>query len=316
MTIIKGHTNNNIIQTETRQWRSYVEMFVKAYNLGLRLSGLPNLHETQAGGRLPIESKNDRRLKVVICAPHPDDETLCGALALRLKQEQGAEVTCLILTLGSNQTRKPERLTELKAACGLLGFRWQLSTAPLGLNNITPADRRQPEWQDKVQKTAVNLGRLTPDIVIIPHARDRHPTHEGCHHLIMDALMNRSRERRITIVETEFWHPMTTPNLLVGLSAHDLALMLTALTRHRGEIRRNPYHLTQTPRLMDNVRRGREILGIEVKEPDFLFGELYRMNFLEIDGKMTPSSPRICALQHLCIKQDYDQTEDRQQNRL
>ncbi len=301
---LKEHTD--IIQAETRIWRPYVEMFVKAHSLGLRLSGQPGLHEeTRAAGRRPVETNNGRRLKVVICAPHPDDETLCGALALRLKQEQGAEVTCLALTLGSNQTRKTERLTELKAACQMLGFKWQLAANPLGLDNITPADRRQAEWQEKVKKTAVNLTRSAPDIVIMPHANDRHPTHEGCHHLIMDALMSRSRERRITLVETEFWQPMTTPNLLVGLSDNDLALMLAALTKHQGEIKRNPYHLTQAPRLMDNIRRGRETLGIEVKELDFLFGELYHMNFLEIDGKIRPSSSRICGLQTLCIK-DYD----------
>jgi len=190
-------------------------------------------------------------------------------------------------------------LTELKAACGLLGFRWQLAASPLGLDNITPANRQQPEWQEKVKITAVNLSRLAPDIVIIPHARDRHPTHEGCHHLIMDALMSRSRERRITIVETEFWQPMTAPNLLVGLSAHDLALMLAALTKHRGEIKRTPYHLTQAPRLMDNVRRGREILGIKVKEPDFLFGELYRMSFLEVDGRIRLLPPCVYGLTNI-----------------
>lgn len=291
---LKEHTNS--IQTETKRWRPYVEMFVKARNLGLRLSGLPDLAEPPADDYRPAQINNSLALKVVICAPHPDDETLCGALALRLKQEQGANVTCLILTLGSNKARKAERLSELKAACRLLGFKWQLAAKPLGLDNITPAERRQPEWQKKVKEAAVNLSRLAPDIVIIPHANDHHPTHEGCHHLIMDALMSKSHKRRIAIVETEFWQPMTTPNLMVGLSAHNLSLMLAALTKHHGEVSRNPYHLTQAPRLMDNVRRGREILGIEIKELNFLFGELYRMSFLEINGKIRLLSPRVCDL--------------------
>lgn len=298
--IIRNH--RKIIETAARHWQPYVEMFIKAHNLGLRLSGLPGFEEPRAGGCRPVQTNNDPILRVVICAPHPDDETLCGALALRLKQEQGAEVTCLALTLGSNQARKQERLTELQAACQVLGFKWQLAAAPLGLDNITPASRQQPEWQEKVKETAVNLARLAPDIVIMPHANDRHPTHEGSHHLIMDALISGRRKQRITLVETEFWQTMTTPNLLVGLSAHDLTLMLAALNRHRGEVMRNPYHLTQAPRLMDNVRRGREILGVEVKELDFLFGELYRMSFLEIDGKINPLSAQIRGLQECCIR--------------
>ncbi|HFQ81513.1 MAG TPA: PIG-L family deacetylase [Desulfobacterales bacterium] len=282
-------------KAEIRRWRPYVEMFVKARELGLRLSGLPIPDdETRAVGRLPVEeSNNGLGLKVVICAPHPDDETLCGGLALRLKQEQGAEVTCLALTLGSKQSRKMERLAELKAACRLLGFKWQLAANPLGLDNITPAARRQPEWREKVKITALNLTALDPDVVIMPHARDRHPTHEGCHHLVMDALMSNRRRRRIIMVETEFWQPMITPNLLVGLSDDDLALMLAALTEHRGEIKRSPYHLTQAPRLMNNVRRGREMPGMEIKELDFLFGELYRMSFLEINGEIKSAAARV-----------------------
>jgi len=68
MTALKEHTNS--IQAETRRWRPYVETFIKAYHLGLRLSGLPDLPETQTAGR-PAKISNDRKLKVDNLRPAP-----------------------------------------------------------------------------------------------------------------------------------------------------------------------------------------------------------------------------------------------------
>ena len=55
-------------------------------------------------------------LKVVVCSPHPDDESLVGALPLRLLRECGAKVTNCAITLGSNAAQRERRLRELKAA--------------------------------------------------------------------------------------------------------------------------------------------------------------------------------------------------------
>jgi hypothetical protein len=56
----------------------------------------------------------------------------------------------------------------------------------------------------------------------------------------------------------------------------DLARLVAALTRHKGEISRNPYHLWLPARLMDNLRRGWELVrGSQEKAPDFCFAELY-----------------------------------------
>jgi len=79
-------------------------------------------------------------------------------------------------------------------------------------------------------------------------------------------------------VETEFWAQMPTPNVLVESSGADLAALVTALTSHVGEVRRNPYHLTLPAWMMDNVRRGGEWVGGQGQAaPDFLFGTLYRV---------------------------------------
>ena len=54
---------------------------------------------------------------------------------------------------------------------------------------------------------------------------------------------------------------MTDPNLMVEMSAEDLADMIAATTFHVEEVNRNPYHLLLPPWMMDNVRRGGEVAG-------------------------------------------------------
>ena len=86
-------------------------------------------------------------------------------------------------------------------------------------------------------------------------------------------------------VETEYWQAMPAPNLLLGLGSEDEARLLAALACHRGEIARNPYHLTHPARLLDNVRRGAELVRSSLaRRPGFLLGELYRLSFWRQGG--------------------------------
>ena len=58
----------------------------------------------------------------LILSPHPDDECIMGALPLRLMREAGFRVVTVAITLGSNLSRRKERLDELKKACDWIGF--------------------------------------------------------------------------------------------------------------------------------------------------------------------------------------------------
>ncbi len=70
---------------------------------------------------------------------------------------------------------------------------------------------------------------------------------------------------------------MQSPNLMVESSAKDVADLLAALSFHVEEVKRNPYHLRMPAWLMDNVRRGAELVGGQGgPSPDFVFATLYR----------------------------------------
>jgi hypothetical protein len=69
---------------------------------------------------------------------------------------------------------------------------------------------------------------------------------------------------------------------MVELGEQDLGDLVAALTFHVGEVRRNPYHLSLPAWMMDNVRRGAELLGGQgTAAPEFTFATLYRLSVWE-----------------------------------
>jgi N-acetylglucosamine malate deacetylase 1 len=217
--------------------------------------------------------------KAVIFSPHPDDECVVGALPLRLLRELGMNVVNVAVTQGSRKDRRAERWRELKAACDHLGF-GLIPTGEGGLENINVASRaREPEpWAASVEVIAGILARHAPKIILLPHEADWHPTHIGTHHLVIDALSRMPPDFTCRVAETEFWGAMTTPNLMVESSVEDVADLVAALSLHEGEVARNPYHLRLPAWLMDNVRRGGELVqGRGEAAPAFTFATLYRL---------------------------------------
>ncbi len=217
--------------------------------------------------------------KVLIFSPHPDDEVIIGGIALRLLREMKWNVINIAVTQGSNKERQPERLAELKACCDCIGFGLQ-TTIPGGLEKVTVKTREQDpaHWAKSVKVIADILAEHKPRVILFPHDNDWNSSHIGTHYLVMDALKSLPADFECYAVETEFWGAMSSPNLMVEISGQDLADLITALTFHVGEVKRNPYHLSLPAWMQDNVRRGGEVVGGQGGEaPDFVFATLYRL---------------------------------------
>lgn len=227
----------------------------------------------------------------LLFSPHPDDECITGALALRLARECGYRVVNLPVTFGSNPRRQKERKHELERACAWLGFEIAEIEAD-GFSRVNAQAReKEPEaWQDKVEAVAARIRQLKPAIVVCPNHDDGHATHIGTYLLATDALA--LAKHRCWLVQTEFWRAMANPNLLVESSVTDVADLVAALACHVGEVKRNPYHLRLTSWLADNVRRGAELLGgAGGTAPDFAFGTLYRID--RFDGRQLIADKRL-----------------------
>jgi hypothetical protein len=148
------------------------------------------------------------------------------------------------------------------------------------LEKINPKSREQERdrWAESVRAIAGILAKHQPRAIFFPHELDWNSTHVGTHFLVMDALTTLPPAFTCFTVETEFWGQMPAPNLMVELNPEQLADLITALTFHVGEVKRNPYHLTLPAWMIDNVRRGAELVGGQGGEaPDFTFATLYRL---------------------------------------
>ncbi len=205
--------------------------------------------------------------KILIVAPHPDDECLMSGFALRAKAEFHSEISVLPFSYGSNRDRQAERKSELLHALQVLGFSL-LDSRSAGFDEL------------RAQDVVKALQEYAPDLIIFPHLKDGHPTHMKCSEIVDSSarLWAKTNGRTLHLLETEYWQAMENPNLMIPLSLKEVAQMGSALMEHRGEVSRNPYHLTLPAWLMDCKRRGSErVMGLGSKnEASIVFAQLYR----------------------------------------
>ncbi len=256
--------------TANNPYRAFVDGFARLLTDAEALGSTPLTRPTQqpaaAGARTAL-----------IFAPHPDDEVIIGGLPLRLLRELKINVVNVAVTLGSRADRQAARWQELKDCCDYIGF-GLVAPAEKGLEGINPlAKEKNPQgWSASVKAIAGLLTEQRPSIVFFPHDDDWNQTHIGVHRLIVEALD--SSGFACQVVETEFWGAMDSPNLMVESSAAEVADLVAALSLHVGEVARNAYHLRLPGWMIDNVRRGAELVGGQGgTAPRFPFATLYRL---------------------------------------
>jgi LmbE family N-acetylglucosaminyl deacetylase len=252
-------------------YRAWVDSFVGALHAGEAIG-------TVARGEPRLVAHAPGAPKVLIFSPHPDDEMITGALPLRMLQERRCAVIDVAVTLGSRLDRRAARLEELEASCAYIGF-GLITPDRAGLEgiNLLGRERYPGRWNSAVDILVGILAAQQPDVVFLPNAHDWNATHIGTHHLVVDA-MRRLPKLVCRVVEVEFWGAMTAPNLMIESTPADVAALVAALSLHVGEVARNPYHLRLPAWMMDNVRRGAELVGGQGgAAPRFPFATLYRL---------------------------------------
>jgi LmbE family N-acetylglucosaminyl deacetylase len=215
----------------------------------------------------------------LIMSPHPDDECIMGALPLRLMREAGFRIIVCAITLGSNLERRKDRLIELKKACEWLGFELQ-EICDGGLSDLSPKARNEKaaDWSQKVSLLTEIFKKWSPSAIFFPNSNDWNQTHLGVHLITLDSVTEMN-EFFPFLIETEYWGQMPNPNLLAESSTKEVSDLIGALSHHKGEILRNPFHIRLPAWMQDNVRRGAEVVGGQGAEaPNFNFATLYRVN--------------------------------------
>lgn len=156
--------------------------------------------------------------RVLILAPHPDDEIFgCGGAAF-LYRQQGIEVDVVVVTDGASNAQADERpqifatrQTETNAALALLG----VSPATFwGLH-----DRGANAAPGLPLRMAELLNSQMFDVVFTPSLREIHPDHKACTHALL-ATLEQSQARGTPMPTVMFYEvgvPLQ-PNCLIDIT--------------------------------------------------------------------------------------------------
>ncbi|MDF5716455.1 MAG: PIG-L family deacetylase [Rhizonema sp. NSF051] len=162
---------------------------------------------------LPLRSvKEIAQSKVLVVAPHPDDETLgCGG-AIALLRFLGCDVRVLVMsdgTLSHPRSQKfPEtvlrslRESETLSALKILGVHASTVTF-LGLKDGSVPILNSPLKSSAVAACRNYLAEIAPQTIFLPWRYDPHPDHRASWNLIYTALKEMSLSPRL--IEYPIW---------------------------------------------------------------------------------------------------------------
>lgn len=191
--------------------------------------------------------------RLLVIAPHPDDETLGAGILIQRVREAGGRVDIVLLTDGDNNPW-PQRLLERRLRIGAAGrTRWavrrrrelaaalrELGVSPDGLHALGWPDLAltslllQP-GNDLVPQIATLIATLQPTLVVVPAPADRHPDHGTAHVLVRLALAAGQLQ---PLLWTYLVHGRAWPGQSIGIdgSAAQRAAKRAALAAHVSQL--------------------------------------------------------------------------------
>lgn len=219
--------------------------------------------------------------RVLIIAPHPDDEVLgCGGTIARHTQE-GQVYLCIVT--GAYPPEWPgeeirERKREVLRVNKILGIK---KTFFLNLPTVKLDTLPQKDLNELITRVVEDV---KPEIVYIPHRGDLNRDHRIVFDAAMVALRPRSNSAPIkvlsyeTLSETEWSAPLIensfSPNVYVDISA-TLEAKLKAMSEYRLELKEFPH-----PRSLEAItalaRLRGSTIGVEAAEAFRLIREIWR----------------------------------------
>jgi LmbE family N-acetylglucosaminyl deacetylase len=160
--------------------------------------------------RMPIKLKKISKQKVLLIAPHTDDEVVAVGGCLSLHQNVGSEVMVAYVTSNSNAPQESisyKRMLEAKKVAEYLGFDYKFLEYPDGKVSLHEKELGQ-DITDLINK-------FRPEAFYCPFPSDHHRDHQAVSSACNIALNNLSF--KFEICAYEIWSTMW-PNYAVDIS--------------------------------------------------------------------------------------------------
>ena len=191
--------------------------------------------------------------RLLVVAPHPDDETIAVGLLIQQVQAAGGEVQILLLTAGDNNPwpqRWLERRVQIRSADRQ---RWgrrrhaeilqalQLLKLPrsalqaLGWPDMGVTDCLLKPESTAASTLAAAIRQFRPNLIVLPSLDDRHPDHGAAHVLVRLALAGQTRPPQL-LAYLVHGHAPDSEFIEVRGSSAEQAIKLTALTAHHSQM--------------------------------------------------------------------------------
>lgn len=164
--------------------------------------------------RLPSFLQIPRNKKIVVLAPHPDDETIGAGGYLQYAKKYN-KITVIFITDGSKGYNEKygkevicsQRMDEAKQVC-----------ADLGAESIFLEfkDKRFQIDEKHIEKLDSILHQQQPDIVMLPHIKEYHRDHVYVNYLLCNCSIMCARNiSRVFLYEV--WTPLL-PNRIINIT--------------------------------------------------------------------------------------------------
>ena len=183
-----------------------------------------------------LQIKNTDRLLIV--APHPDDETVgCGGLLARF----GPQCDVLLLTDGRKGVPSDGSKSESETAL-IRKAELDAAAAFFGVGHVFAL--ALPDSRLSEHAGAVSSFDLRPyDKLFVPNRHERHPDHAAAYRIIKK--LAKKQRAKAELLEYEVWSPIASPNRFLDLSA-EMEKKLEGIRLYRSQIRELDYEALAT----------------------------------------------------------------------
>ncbi|MDA3896928.1 MAG: PIG-L family deacetylase [Desulfobacteraceae bacterium] len=165
---------------------------------------------------IPYHSSDLTGNRVLVFAPHPDDETLACGGSLAIHAAAGDQIEVVLLTNGVAGDTKGTtdrndyiaiRRDETIRACRVLGIEQVVF--------FNFEDRQLGGAHNAIYQIIETINKFKPDLIYAPSAYDFHPDHRAAHFLICNAVKSCAGDFDIAFYEV---NQLVNPNCIVDIS--------------------------------------------------------------------------------------------------